>query len=78
MAEVQSPTERSRAHRQRRRQGILIVPLEIDRDFAEALARHDFLGPDEVGDRAKLAEALKLLLMMLELDAIEIDWAYGE
>ena len=75
MAEAQTPAERSRTYRQRRRQGAIVVPVEIQPDFAQALADHAFLGPDELSDRAKLAEALELLLVMLELDAIEIDWS---
>ena len=72
MAEPQSPAERSRAYRARRRQEVVLATVEVHPDAAVALAKFGIIDEGEIADRAKLKEAIELLLFCLGDGTIEL------
>ena len=72
MLQPQSPTARAQRHRDRRRRGAVVVPLEIEREAAVALANFGIINEGEIADRAKLKEAIELLLFCLGEGTVEL------
>ena len=69
---------RTRRYRDRRDRGSVVVTLEIEDYKLAALIDHGFLAKADVKSRAKVAEAVDVLLFALADDAVEIDWEkYG-
>ena len=71
MIELSPTAARSRRYRLRQRQGTMIVPVEADQDAIDALVDYAFLSETEMGDRAKVTDAIDLLLFMLSQGALE-------
>jgi len=63
-----------RRYRERRDRGAVVISLEVDRFTLDALVDHGFLAEADPKSRAKVHEAVDLLLFALSDDAIEIDW----
>ena len=78
MAEAQTPAERSRVYRQRRRQGAVVVSLEVQPYHADTLAEHGFLDPDQAGSRTKVGEAIDMLLFAMIEGDVKVDWSRYE
>ena len=57
---------RCRAYRQRRRNGAVVVKVEIDADVQQALLDNHLLDPDRPLDRAALADGIGALLGFLK------------
>ena len=53
---------RIREHRQRRREGLRVVPLEVRDTEVAALVERGLLQPAETGNRVAIARALGVLL----------------
>ncbi len=71
MTEISPTAARSRRYRLRQRQGTMIVPVEADQDAIDALVNYAFLSETDMGDRAKVTDAIDLLLFMLSQGALE-------
>lgn len=57
-AEIVTPAERARRYRRRQRDGIQVVPVEVDQVTVEALVRMGRLDRNSVGDPLAIGEAL--------------------
>ena len=58
-----SAAERQRRHRRREADGVQVVAVEIEQPLAEGLVASGYLSGDEMGDREKLAAAIKAAAM---------------
>ena len=65
---------RMRRYRERRDRRAAVISLEVDSDTLDALVDHGFLAEADVESRAKVHEAVDLLLFILSDDAIEVGW----
>jgi hypothetical protein len=55
--------ERVRAHRERRRNGVAVLPVEVDEAaLADVLVAARLLDPNKTDDRAAVVEALQKLI----------------
>ena len=71
-----SPTpaaQRSRAYRGRRRDGFIVVPLDVHWEDLDVLERRGFIEESERGDRARIAEGIDELLTWLGAGVFVID-----
>ena len=69
---------RMRRHRERQDRGDVLISLEVDSDVLDALVEQGFLNEAAVKSRAKVCEAVDLLLFAVADGAVEIDWAKYE
>ncbi len=67
-------TIRMRRYRERRDRGAVVISLEVDSNMLDAWVGHGFLAEADVKSRAKVCEAVDMLLFALSDGAIEIDW----
>ncbi len=74
LGERTAAAERMRRYRERRHRGAVVISLEIDSDKLDALVDHGVLAEADAKSRAKVHEAVDLLLFALSDGAIEIDW----
>ncbi len=65
---------RTRRYRARRDRGSVVISLEVDSEKLGALIDQGFLDKAAVKSRAKVAEAVDVLLFALADSAVEIDW----
>ncbi len=65
---------RMRRYRERRDRRAVVISLEVDSYKLDALVDHGFLAEADVKSRAKVCEAVDMLLFALSDGAIEIDW----
>ncbi len=56
-----SVVERKRRYRKRQRQGIQVVPVEVDQEIVESLIAKRLLNPADCGDSDKVSVALEKL-----------------
>ena len=75
---LSSSAIRTRRYRERRDRGSVVVTLEVDSEKLGALVDHGFLAEGDVTNRAKVAEAVDVLLFALAGGAVEIDFAKYE
>lgn len=54
--------ERARLARERRRRGLIVVPVEIFREEVEGLVRQGLLDPSDADDRWKIGSAVARVL----------------
>ncbi len=65
---------RARRYRRRRRAGIVLVPVAVNSEALSALLEYGLLASTaDAGNRAKVSEAIELLLFALTNRAIKID-----
>lgn len=74
MTELSPVATRSRRYRERRRAGIIIAPVQVAPEVAEALVATGILAEADMGNRAEMGESIEILLAALADDVIEIDW----
>ena len=75
---LSSSAIRTRRYRERRDRGSVVISLEVDSNQLDALVDHGFLAEGDVTNRAKVSEAVDMLLFALADDAVEIGWEkYG-
>ncbi len=66
---------RARRYRRRRRAGIVLVPVAVHSEALKALLEYGLLASTaDAGNRAKVAEAIQLLLFALTNRAIKVDY----
>ncbi len=65
---------RTRRYRERRDRGSVVISLEVDSEKLGALVDQGFLAEGDVTNRAKVSEAVDVLLFALADGAVEIDW----
>ncbi len=65
---------RTRRYRERREHGDIVISLEVYRDRLEALVEHGLLAERDLKDRAKVSDAVDLLLFALAEGILEIDF----
>ncbi len=65
---------RTRRYRERRDRGSVVISLEVDSEKLGALVDQGFLAEAAVTNRAKVSEAVDVLLFALADGAVEIDW----
>ncbi len=65
---------RTRRYRERRERGSVVISLEVDSEKLGALVDQGFLAEADVKSRAKVSEAVDVLLFALADGAVEIDW----
>ncbi len=66
---------RTRRYRERRDRGDIVISLEVENYKLRGLIDHGFLAEGDVRSRAKVAEAVDVLLFALADGAVEIDYA---
>ncbi len=71
---LSSAAIRTRRYRERRDRGSVVISLEVDSDQLEALVYLGLLNEADVTNRAKVSEAVDVLLFALADGAVEIDW----
>ena len=64
---------RTRHYRERRERGDIVVPLEVENYKLDALVEHGFLEEGDLKNRAKVGEAVGVLLFFLADGAVELD-----
>ncbi len=74
MTELSPTAARSKRYRQRKREGIIIAPVQVAPEVVDALVTTGLLTEADTGNRAELGEAVEILLYALADDAVEIDW----
>ena len=72
---LSSSAIRTRRHRDRRDRGSVVISLEVDSEKLGALVDQGFLAGAAVTNRAKVSEAVDVLLFALADGAVEIDFA---
>ena len=75
---LSSAAIRTRRYRERRDRGSVVISLEVDSEKLGALVDQGFLAEGDVTNRAKVAEAVDVLLFALADGAVEIDYAKFE
>ena len=75
---LSSSTFRTRRYRERRERGSVVISLEVENYKLRGLIDHGFLAEGDVRSRAKVAEAVDVLLFALADGAVEIDFAKYE
>ncbi len=65
---------RTRRYRDRRDRGAVVINFEVEADHLECLVDQGFLAADEATDRAKVADALGLVLFGLSEGDLEMNW----
>ncbi len=71
---LSSSAVRTRRYRDRRDRGSVVISLEVDSEKLGALVDQGFLAEAAVKSRAKVSEAVDVLLFALADGAVEIDW----
>ncbi len=71
---LSSSAGRTRRYRERRDRGSVVVSLEVEDYKLDALVEHGFLAEGDAKNRAKVAEAVDVLLFALADGAVEIDY----
>ncbi len=66
--------ERARRHRERKRVGAIVAPVEVLPEDLRALVDNMLLEPGKLDDRAAITESIEVLLYVLRENAIQIDW----
>ncbi len=74
MTELSPTAARSKRYRQRRREGVVIAPVQVAPEVVEALVTTGLITEAGTGNRAELGEAVEIFLFALANDAVEIDW----
>ncbi len=69
-----SSADRARLYRERKSEGVIVVPVEVGPDIAKALTSNFLLDPQDSANRREIGEVIELLLYVLRENAIEIDW----
>ncbi len=69
---------RTRRYRDRRDRGDIVISLEVENYKLRGLIDHGFLAEADVKSRAKVADAVDVLLFALADGAVEIDYAKYE
>ncbi len=72
---LSSSAIRTRRYRERRDRGDIVISLEVENYKLRGLIDHGFLAEGDVKSRAKVADAVDVLLFALADDAVEIDFA---
>ncbi len=75
---LSSSAARTRRYRERRDRGDIVIYLEVDSEKLGALVDQGFLAEAAVTNRAKVHEAVDVLLFALADGAVEIDFAKYE
>ncbi len=75
---LSSSAIRTRRYRDRRDRGSVVISLEVDSEKLGALVDQGFLAEADVKSRAKVAEAVDVLLFALADGGVEIDWGKYE
>ena len=65
---------RMRRHRERSRRGDVLISLEVENYELNTMVDHGFLAEGDAKSRAKVSEAVDLLLFVPADGAIEIDY----
>ena len=75
MPELSPTAVRSRRYRARKREGVIVAPIEVDEAALTALRDYGFINDaSDMHDHAKVSEAVQLLLFVLTERAVEIDY----
>ncbi len=72
---LSSAAIRTRRYRERRERGDIVISLEVENYKLRGLIDHGFLAEADVKSRAKVADAVDVLLFALADGAVEIDFA---
>ncbi len=75
---LSSSAARTRRYRDRRARGDIVISIEVENYKLRGLIDHGFLAEGDVTNRAKVAEAVDVLLFALADGAVEIDYAKFE
>ncbi len=75
---LSSSAIRTRRYRERRDRGSVVISLEVDSEKLGGLIDHGFLAEGDITNRAKVADAVDVLLFTLADGAVEIDWGKYE
>ena len=73
-----SAADRARLYRERKSVGIIVVPVEVDREDVNSLVEYGLLKPQNSADRREIGEALELVLAALYEGAIGFDFGWFE
>ncbi len=73
MTEVSTTAARSRRYRERRREGVVVAPVEVEPEALEALVFCLFLDEADRHDRAAIGAAVEELLHLLGEGALTMD-----
>ena len=69
-----SGAERARRHRERRRKGRIVVPVEVAPEDLNALCDNFLLESKDLADRGAIGRSIELILLALSEGAFEIDF----
>ena len=73
-----SAADRAHEYRRRRAEGIIVVPLEVDREDVNSLIEYGLLDRRKSADRREVGEAIEKLLRALYEGAVGIDSDFYE
>ncbi len=68
-----SAADRAHEYRRRRAEGIIVVPVEVDREDVNSLIGYGLLKSQNSADRGEIGEAIELVLLALYEGAVGFD-----
>ncbi len=73
MTEISSTAARSKRYRERKREGVVVAPVEVEPEVLDALTFCLFLDKADRHDRAAIGAAVEELLYLLGEGALTMD-----
>ncbi len=68
-----SAADRARLYRERRGEGVKVIPVEVDREDVNSLIEYGLLKSQNSADRGEIGEAIELVLLALYEGAVGFD-----